>query len=62
VQAWLAGAVAEDDCGAVTMTNNFKDMPDDCGGTVTVTWTATDPCGLTATATATLMVVDTIAR
>jgi hypothetical protein len=61
VQAWLASAVATGGCGNVTLDNDFVGMPDNCGGSVTVTWTATDECGLTAEVSASLTVADTIA-
>ncbi|WP_159521612.1 DUF2341 domain-containing protein [Sunxiuqinia indica] len=42
-----------DDTGVFTLTNDFSEGPDASGtypvGTTTVTFTATDPCGLTAT-------------
>lgn len=60
VQAWLASAVATGSCGNVTVDNDFAGMPDNCGGSVTVTWTATDECDLTAQVSATLTVADTI--
>jgi hypothetical protein len=62
VEAWLAQATAGDNCSDVAVTNDFTELPDACGGanTITVTWTATDACGETATASAGLTVADTI--
>ena len=69
---WLAngaGAVATDNCGPVTITNNYGteagqvSLSDDCGntGSVTVTFTATDDAGNTASQNATYTIVDTTA-
>ncbi|MBK9567423.1 MAG: HYR domain-containing protein [Saprospiraceae bacterium] len=63
VQAWLQSYVASDACSNVTVTNNFTSIPATCvagSNTATVTWTATDACGRTATGTATITVVDNI--
>jgi gliding motility-associated-like protein/uncharacterized repeat protein (TIGR01451 family) len=63
LNAWLAEVTAEDDCGGVTITNDFTALSDECGatGSATVTWTATDDCGNTTTTTATFTIVDTTA-
>ena len=54
LNAWLnsqGGAVASDDCGTVIWTNDYSSLSDLCGatGSATVTFTATDECGNTAT-------------
>src|SRR6185295_18647654 len=49
VQAWLASVVASDICGSVTIANDAPALcPSGCGAgvTTTVTFTATDGCGL----------------
>jgi hypothetical protein len=59
--AWLAahaGAVATDDCGTVTWTNNFTALASSCGST-TVIFTATDGCGNKSTTQATFTITDT---
>ena len=59
--AWLGSATAGDNCGSVTLENDFAGLSDDCAmtGSTTVTWTATDACGNVATASATFSIVDT---
>jgi hypothetical protein len=61
IQAWLDSAAASDTCGDVTLSNDYQGLSDDCGatGSATVTWTATDACGLETTHTAMVSVVDT---
>ncbi|MEW6249979.1 MAG: HYR domain-containing protein, partial [Planctomycetota bacterium] len=60
LNAWLAEPQATDTCSVPTMTDNFQAAGQlTCGSTVTVTWTATDACGNTATASASFNVVDT---
>ena len=66
LNAWLAvhgGAVASDVCCGtdVTWTNDFTALSDECGtsGSATVTFTATDCCGLTSTTQATFTIIDT---
>lgn len=63
LDAWLSGAGGTDQCGAVTITNDYAGLPADCGGagSATVTWTATDACGTQSSRAATFTVVDTIA-
>ena len=61
---WLdnnGGAVASDDCGNITFSNDFTMLSDGCGqtGSALVTFTATDECGRTAATTATFTVQDT---
>ena len=64
LQSWLTnygGATATDDCSAITWSNNFTELSDDCGqtGSATVTFTATDGCGNSSSTTATFSIVDT---
>ena len=54
------GAVATDPCGTVTLTNNGPSIPNFCGGTTTLTVTATDSCGNPSTASATYTIDDTV--
>lgn len=63
LDAWLDGAAASDECGDVTVTNDFTGLVAACGatGSATVTWTATDPCGNTALCSATFTIADTTA-
>ncbi|MEZ4782011.1 MAG: hypothetical protein R2816_10770 [Flavobacteriaceae bacterium] len=63
LQAWLdtnAGAVATDNCGTVTWTNNFTGLTDGCGetGIALVTFTATDECGNSRSTTALFTILD----
>ncbi len=51
--------VAEDACGTVTITSEDTETGSDCDGTATRTWTATDECGNTATASQTVTFSDT---
>ncbi len=53
--AWLDDYIVSDNCSAtpdISITNDFEELPDICGGSVTVTWTAEDDCGNTSTASA----------
>ena len=62
LNAWLAGVAAVDKCGSVTITNDFVGILNKCGatGSATVTWTAEDESGSTATTPpATFTIVDT---
>jgi hypothetical protein len=60
---WLAGAGADDTCGAASLSSDFAGLSDDCGatGSATVTWTATDDCANTGTHTAAFSIEDTTA-
>ena len=62
VQAWLASAFAQDNCGEVTISDDAPELfPAGCapGGAVTgVTFTAADPCGNEASDESTVTVVD----
>ncbi len=51
-------AAAADLCSAVTLTHNDIMVGDNCVGSVTRTWTATDECGNTATASTTIEYAD----
>lgn len=62
IQAWLAqngGASATDACSDISWTHDFENAPSNCSDVVTVTFTATDGCGNTATSTAALTISDT---
>ncbi|MBK6344766.1 MAG: HYR domain-containing protein [Bacteroidales bacterium] len=61
LENWLNNVAAADQCGEVTISNNFQSLSDLCGstGSAMVTWTATDACGNTATASATFTIEDT---
>ena len=66
LQAWLtsnAGAVATDNCSAVTWSNDFTTIANTCGGAgaVQVIFTATDAAGNTSTTSATFTIQDTTA-
>ncbi len=65
VSAWLSTVTAADDCSEITITNNFIGLPTDLvcngGGTVTVTFTASDACGNDSQCTGQIIIDDTIA-
>ncbi|MBD3581167.1 HYR-like domain-containing protein [Flavobacterium selenitireducens] len=61
---WLAsngGATATDTCSAVTWSNNYNGIGNDCSAAITVVFTATDACGNASTTSATFTVSDTTA-
>ncbi|WP_428225280.1 gliding motility-associated C-terminal domain-containing protein [Flavobacterium sp.] len=63
LNTWLnsnAGAVATDNCGIVTWSNNYTSFPTSCGkaGDVNVIFTATDKCGNSSTTSATFTIED----
>ena len=63
---WLAnnaGAMASDNCGNVTITNNLVNTNDGCGQTTTYTYNfiATDTCGNSTIEQAMFIIVDTTA-
>jgi len=61
INNWLNGYTANDGCGDVTVTNDFTASPTMCEAgmnLVTVTWTVTDECGMSATTTSTITIVD----
>ncbi|WP_449658185.1 HYR-like domain-containing protein, partial [Winogradskyella ursingii] len=66
LEAWLdnnAGNTATDNCGDVTWSNDYGANTDvNCAnGAITVTFTAIDECGNTATTTANYSIIDTVA-
>ncbi len=63
VQDWLdlfGGGAAQDNCGAVTYTNDYSGLTPLCGNTAeaTVVFTATDECGNTTDISADIRIVD----
>jgi gliding motility-associated-like protein len=62
-QPVFATPTASDTCGAATLTSADVTTPGSCAGSysVTRTWTATDACGNTSTASQTIAVQDTAA-
>ncbi len=65
LNAWLntnGGAEASDNCGTVSWSNDFNSLANSgCSGTgsTTVTFTASDPCGMTVTTSAVVTIADT---
>ncbi|MBK9355884.1 MAG: choice-of-anchor L domain-containing protein [Bacteroidales bacterium] len=64
LNTWLSsngGAIATDNCGQVSWSNNFASLSDNCGltGSATVIFTASDECGNRKTTSATFTIVDT---
>lgn len=57
--AWLATGIILQGCAPRLITNNNNGAPDKCGGTKTVTFTATASCGTTQTCSATFTVSST---
>ena len=58
LEAWVASAAAEDDCGEISIENDFtRDTVSDACGFV-VTWSAADECGNTVAASAAATVLD----
>ena len=63
VDAWAAAATATDNCDAtVTVTHSYTMPTAGCDQVITVTFSATDACGNTGTATATFTVDDNSLR
>ena len=63
LQDWLnnnGGAIATDNCGGITWTNDFNALGHNCFDSVMVTFTATDSCGNATTTAASLSSTDTI--
>ncbi|KAF0198146.1 MAG: hypothetical protein FD166_1497, partial [Bacteroidetes bacterium] len=63
LNAWLSsngGAIATDNCGEISWSNNFISLSDNCGltGSATVVFTADDGCGNIKTTSATFTIVD----
>lgn len=63
---WLSnngGAIANNDCGVITWTDDFNGLTGGCGntGTATVIFTASDDCGNTSTTSATITISDNVA-
>ncbi len=63
INAWLATATTTDNCNTVSIMNNYPDVfVGECGdtGVYTVTFTATDECGLTSICEATITIEDNL--
>ncbi|MCX7549238.1 hypothetical protein OS191_00125, partial [Xanthomarina sp. F2636L] len=64
IQTWLdnnGGALATDNCSAITWTNNYGGATSDCAAPIEVIFTATDACGNSSSTTATYSIIDTVA-
>ena len=60
ILAWLNSANAVDACTSVEITTSFPGtLPDNCGGMIPVTFTATDACGNAAECIANIILDDT---
>lgn len=61
LDAWLSGTTFGNGCGGATLSSDFQAVFPVCGaaGAVTVTWTATDECGNSGSASATFTILDT---
>lgn len=58
ITAWLQNYTVTEACQDYIVTNNFDGLlPNKCGGTKTITWTVTDGCGATGTATSNLIIL-----
>ncbi|MCK5839134.1 MAG: HYR domain-containing protein, partial [Bacteroidales bacterium] len=65
LDAWLnsnGGAIASDNCGTISWSNDFSGISNLCGetGSATVTFTVSDDCGNNNSTTATFTIVDNI--
>ncbi|WP_405349636.1 hypothetical protein, partial [Ruminobacter amylophilus] len=60
ITSWLNSVTATDNCGQVTLTNDYNSssLPTNGCGTVTVTFTAVDECNNTSTTTADIVMKD----
>ena len=60
INTWIAAVTATDNCGEVTVTNDFDPaaLATNGCGTVTVTFIAEDECGNTANTTSSITIVD----
>ena len=59
VIAWLSDFTVVESCQTYQVTNDFDGIvPSTCGGSELVTWTVTDGCGATSSASATIVVAD----
>ncbi|WP_320111172.1 HYR domain-containing protein [Draconibacterium orientale] len=63
IQNWLNGVTATDNCGEVTITNdyNMADLPATGCGSITITFTATDECANSVTTNSTITLTDNVA-
>ena len=62
IQTWLDGVAATDNCGDVTITNDFNaaNLPASGCAAITITFTAEDECDNTATTTSTITLTDNV--
>lgn len=60
LQEWLGSATASDVCGTASVSHDYQSLTPACGrtGRATVTWTAVDGCGNSASRSATFTIVD----
>jgi large repetitive protein len=63
IEEWLTLVAATDNCSEVVINHDFNSLTEGCGttGTATVTWTAIDACGNSATTSAIFTISDTTA-
>ncbi len=60
IVAWLSSAEGSDICGSVRVVNNYTGLiPEDCDGSLEITFTAVDDCGNTTSCTAMILMDDT---
>jgi hypothetical protein len=59
---WLNSVSADDTCGGASLSDDYTGLSDGCGetGAATVSWTATDDCGLVDTCQSTFTIEDTV--
>ncbi|WP_321997656.1 HYR domain-containing protein [Draconibacterium orientale] len=62
IQSWLNGVAATDNCGEVTITNDYDvaDLPETGCGSITITFTATDECANSVTTNSTITLTDNV--
>jgi trimeric autotransporter adhesin len=63
ISTWLNSVMATDNCGQVSISNNFTQLtlPVSGCGSITVTFTATDQCNNSTTASGTITITDNVA-
>ncbi len=61
INAWLLSTTWTDTCSDVEITHNYNGtLPADCNGSISITFTATDECGNTATCVSNILMDDTL--